>query len=174
MLDFLKKTQRGKDNQPTRLSALAKEIEFVSFGNEDIRPESFSLIPLGIDNKHDWPFLGKYDRMLVMSPFLSEESIKNLFQKTHDRKMLFSRREALSAVSPDLLSGIECYCIRDEIFNGEQSEKLSQTVTHWQNQDIHAKIYLLQGSGVKQDMYIGSANLTSNGLGEETLNFWSA
>ena len=165
MLDFLKKTQRGKDNQPTRLSALAKEIEFVSFGNEDIRPESFSLIPLGIDNKHDWPFWGKYDCMLVISPFLSEESIRCLFQKTQDRKMLFSRREALSAVSPDLLSGIECYCIRDEIFNGEQSEKLSQAVTHRQNQDIHAKIYLLQGSGVKQDMYIGSANLTSNGLG---------
>ena len=165
MLIFLKRKQWGKADQLTRLSELAEEIRFVSFGNEEIKPDSFSLIPFGIgENRNEWPFQRKYDRMLVMSPLLTESVVSDLFQKSQGTKILFTRKEALAGFSKETLEGIDCYCIRDEIFNGEHSGMLAQTMTNGQNQDIHAKIHLLQGNGTKQDLFIGSSNLTVNGL----------
>lgn len=165
MLEYLKKTQWGKSRLLSRISTLADEIKNVTFSNGDIKPESLYIVPLGINKKQgDLPFQAKCDRILVLSPFLSASSVANLFKRTDGRKMLFSRKEALSKIPQDCLEGIECYCIRDEIYNGEQSDKIVQTATSWQNQDIHAKVYMLQGGGAKQELYIGSSNLTENGL----------
>ena len=165
MLEYLKKTQWGKSRLLSRISALADEIKNVTFSNGDIKPESLSIMPLGINKKQgDLPFQAKCDRILVLSPFLSASSVADLFKRTDGQKMLFSRKEALSSIPQDCLEGIECYCIRDEIYNGEQSDKIVQSVTRLQNQDIHAKVYMLQGGGAKQELYIGSSNLTENGL----------
>lgn len=76
MLGYLKGTQRGKSERLAHFSILIKEIEFVSFSNNDIKPESFSLMPFGIGIKNDWPFPEKIERLLVMSPFLSKDAVE--------------------------------------------------------------------------------------------------
>jgi len=165
MLVYLKGTQRGKTDRLSRISPLAKEIEFVSFCNNDIKPESFELLPFGIGNKIAWPFPERIERLLVMSPFLSRDAVTKLFHSVCGKKILIARKDAMSGFSDEMLVGIDCFCIRDEIYNGETSDNLNSAPDQPQNQDIHAKIYLLQRkSNERSDLYIGSANLTDNGL----------
>ena len=178
VIDFLKRSQRGKSNRLHELSIIENEIKHVEFSNDEIQPEELALIPFGVNSEaaaQDIILLNPdatFYRLLVMSPFLSPETVSDLFQRGRPgaEKLLFTRKTALGDFTQEQISDIQCYCVKDEIVLGEKSELLGYPIDKPQEEDIHAKIYLFQQSKNNTPyLYLGSANLTQNGTKEKNV-----
>lgn len=106
--------------------------------------------------------------MVVISHFVSNEIMK-LFNRqsrnTHKHtRTLIARDFSLKTIGNENLSNFDVYTVKDSIFEGEEiisEDSNSEEIK--QNQDIHAKMYLMD---YKKDflLYFGSANATHNGF----------
>lgn len=107
-LDFLKgylpKTPDGK-HKSKRMQELISELDFVEFKTKDKAFEEFDFIPLGIGDYsiRNYPLFGKeqYYELLVMSPFLSKSTVKELndrWKKSTIKPALFTRRQSLAGL----------------------------------------------------------------------------
>lgn len=106
--------------------------------------------------------------MVVISPFVSNEIMK-LFNRqsrnTHKHtRTLIARDFSLKTIGNENLSNFDVYTVKDSIFEGEgiiSEDSNSEEIK--QNQDIHAKMYLMD---YKKDSLLcfGSANATHNGF----------
>lgn len=170
MLRYLYASQWGKTRRLKMLAELCEDIRRVSFFNEDIAPEDLRFLPFGTGDEAADEFLLNdrvgFSRLLVISPFLSRNSVMNLFGRGRENseKILISRKTALAEFAEEDLSDVDCYCVRDEVLSGESSENLNAPPEITQAEDIHAKLYLFQQySGSSPFFYLGSANLTQNG-----------
>lgn len=175
MLDFLKQSQWGKGKRLQGVSAMAAEVRNVEFSNDEIQPGEFLLLPFGVKSDalaEDAVLLNpaaKFSRLMVISPFLSRTAVSGLFARGRDgaEKLLFSRKQAFADCFQDGDNGIQCCCVKDEIVFGEESAALESQPEKPQEEDIHAKIYLFQQyQSSTPYLYLGSANLTRNGMGE--------
>lgn len=175
MLDFLKQSQWGKGKRLQGVSAMAAEVRNVEFSSDEIQPGEFLLLPFGVKSDalaEDAVLLNptaKFSRLMVISPFLSRTAVSGLFARGRDgaEKLLFSRKQAFADCFQDGENGIQCYCVKDEIVFGEESAALESQPEKPQEEDIHAKIYLFQQyQSSTPYLYLGSANLTRNGMGE--------
>ena len=188
MLEFLKRSQWGQGSRLHELSALADEIKKVEFSNNEIKAEELMLIPFGVNSdaksggqegsawqSRDTILLNpdaSFFRLMVMSPFLAPGTVTHLFQRGRNgaEKLLFTRKSAFSGFSQDQISDIQCYCVKDEVVFGEKSDALDSPPERAQEEDIHAKIYLFQQyQNNTPYLYLGSANLTQNGLTEKNV-----
>ena len=126
-------------------------------------------------------FQESFHELLVMSPFLSNNTLKNLhkvnnFMKSQQYK-LFTRKESLARLNAEDFSDVDIYCLKDRVIQGEDllSEEqvtskddqtdgeVKETVSKIQNQDIHAKLYFAR-KGSFTRLYLGSLNASENGL----------
>lgn len=177
MLQFLHRTQWGKGKRLSFVSKMIDEIRNVAFGDDEMKARDLRFIPLGIDKipAEDEFLLNKkaaFYRLLVISPFLSAGAVRELFARGRENSetILISRKLALSELSAEDLVQVNCFCMKDEVIDGERSENLSEKPLQIQTQDIHAKFYLFQQSqGSSPYLYLGSANLTQNGINSKNV-----
>ena len=97
------------------------------------------------------------DSMLIISPFLSDSTLRKFDElSTKYKPYLFSRKDELQKVNPEIRELFQCYHIKDEVVDGEGmiDKDIAEDV---KLQNIHSKIYIKE-IGKKTDIYLGSPN----------------
>lgn len=153
--------------RPTSLSNAAKED--TSKIAEELRVVQWEL-PEGVEDIRFWPtglgiederkiFNRRIDRLLIVSPFLSESFLKDRAQ-IGKKQILVSRAECLQAMPPALLQGQwQCYTLDDGIDHAVHSEDSSEPSPSIQLTGLHAKVYIID-DGWNAAVLTGSANAT--------------
>lgn len=105
------------------------------------------------------------NRMVVISPFCSDEALRALTEKTNAADALISRPESLSALNKDTLKLFtHCLHLDDaaETEDGEEDDITEQPLAT----GLHAKVYLLETRYYSDYTHVimGSANVTNAAL----------
>ena len=139
-----------------------KELGLVDF--EISEPfNDFMFHPMGFDlytnplQKQQWKDL------IIVSPFLHKETLKQLGAKISDKKILISRKEELDKIHLDILDQYKTYCFSKYIVEGEESESEEGVISDLTDeeakpQNLHAKLYIGTDFTGKTNWYLGSAN----------------
>lgn len=127
----------------------------------------YKIIPMGIYKKEyrkdfflellEKKYSSGIDGCVVMSPFISHNMIKELF----DNRIFNSKRKILITEKSQLQDyqsfgeNVNVYVLKEEVLNSDSDKKL---FSH-----IHAKMYLFQ-YGNTLDIYLGSMNATTSAM----------
>ena len=121
--------------------------------------EEYHFWPLGIDGYQKWPFRGRVDRLLVVSPFLSAVTLKKLGE-AGEGHVLVSRMDELQYLSRSQLSDFsQVYALDPSAGSELQSEETTSTDRTSHASGLHAKIYVTD-EGWNASVWTGSANAT--------------
>lgn len=164
-----------------RIELMQYEIRRVKF---DL-PQDFNEIvfhPIGIYNKKNNPLSGRIDRLLVISPFLTEGRL-DILSSLGGKSILISRLDSLQKVSAGCLQKFsELFCLKEgAILERDESEDSGESVTHVPgiNQKhneleqgtiesrldgLHAKLYVAD-AGSDGRIWTGSANASDAAFG---------
>ena len=143
-----------------------QELEFIEFKLNSRIFEGFEFIVNGIDEAN--PIQNQQlfksnslDQLLVMSPFLSKDVIKDFNNRKNPKSkaVLITRPNSLGQLNSEKLDNFEFYVLKDEVIDGESL--LSED--SYQLQDIHAKMYVVEKRAYT-DLYLGSLNASHNAL----------
>jgi hypothetical protein len=153
-----------------RINRMQYEIRRVAF---DL-PSGFEKVafhPLGIDNKKANPISGRIDRMLVVSPFLTESSLNRLASLGKE-SVLVSRLDSMQKVPADCLRRFsELFCLKDDAIleeDGSDNANPGPAPTHIETEQafvednldgLHVKLYVAD-AGREGRIWTGSANAT--------------
>lgn len=132
--------------------------------------EEYHFWPLGIDQHRRFPFRGRIDRLLVVSPFVCPDGLSNLKEATDGDVHLVSRLEELQCLSSEALDGIA----QVSVFSDEQPEEdpAAEGQVEGMRADaledeaepelsgLHAKLYVAD-EGWEARVWTGSANATA-------------
>lgn len=144
-------------------------------------PEGFDDLafwPLGLEDNTDWPFIAEMDRVLVVSPFVSDDLLCWL-ETRMERRILVSRPESLDELRADTVDSFETYLLHPAAEEPtQQADANEEAVTpnepasdkHDQPTDdehdvfeeltgLHAKLFVAD-RGRKTHLWTGSANAT--------------
>jgi hypothetical protein len=144
-----------------RVERLAGEIRRVDFASELSKPfESVSFLPIGIEGHRRWPLPDRWERGLVVSPFL-DQSLLERIAKGSKKNVLVSRRDELNRMPPSLLKGFAEVLELSSDAEGEFEPDLeSEGSGSAEPRGLHAKLYVCD-TGWDSHVFIGSANATS-------------
>ncbi|RBN39683.1 hypothetical protein DMN50_19055, partial [Priestia megaterium] len=149
-----------------KIEQLIAELDYIHFETGDKHYVDVEFCPIGIEGygKAEFGLFTNYHHMLIVSPFLSEETVSdiNKLSLKHASKTLITRKSELSKLNETLLSELDVYVLKDLIIDGEEmiSGDQEKNETH-QLQDIHAKMYVKTKYN-EHHIYIGSANCSKN------------
>lgn len=148
------------------IDTMAAEVGRVQFQP----PEGFdaisAFIPVGLNGYKKFLPLSDYNRLLILSPFLSDEWLTTSM-KSGSNNVLISRSESLDDLNNKTLVGLEANTkmfIMDEAAeqadNPEGDVKLVDSSSGTELSGLHAKLYILE-QGWRASVLTGSANATS-------------
>lgn len=151
------------------LIALADELSGVSFSLPD-GFRSARFWPLGHDRAERWPFDGRIDRLLSVSPFLTVPMVARLAARGQ-RHILVSRPESLDLVGSNVLEPfaevltLSSVALADaeSAHDAPPDEALAESTTT-ELQGLHAKTYIADAGGEAR-VWTGSANATDAAFG---------
>lgn len=143
---------------------IEREISRVQWDLESTPFVFFKFWPLGHDDRKTWPFRGRIQRLLVVSPFVSGGVLSKLSNES-DGNVLISRPETLDTVSDTVLGGFaECYQLTTQGATAEPEDSDAIPASETPMQGLHAKVYIAD-DGVKGRLWTGSANATASAFG---------
>jgi hypothetical protein len=167
------------DERKETIEKISEELLRVEFRV----PESFSqraddlvFWPIGVDAKDVWPFGGRTDRMLVISPFVDKTCL-GWMKEQAELRALVSRSEEMDCLPPAALSAIEsCYVLSDAAESDVREDEAASAAagTHVEEKSegdipfdpslaslrgLHAKLYVAD-CGWEARVWTGSANAT--------------
>lgn len=154
------------DAKTDKIKKIMRELESVEFKLNSRIFEGFEFIVNGIDEAN--PIQNQQlfksnslDKLLVMSPFLSRDVIKDFNNRKNPKSkaVLITRSNSLGQLRDENLDNFEFYVLKDEVVDGESL--LSED--SYQSQDIHAKLYVVEKRAYT-DLYLGSLNASHNAL----------
>jgi hypothetical protein len=126
--------------------------------------EDFQFIVAGIDKNKSVKLFssGEFDEVLIISPFLSNQTLRIAENSSRTIPRLFTRESELRGLDSELLKLFEVYHLSDDFQKGDQylDTEGSGSVTL---QDLHAKVYAIR-SGRQASLTLGSANCTHRGF----------
>jgi hypothetical protein len=167
LIHFLQHIEsRGKREFPKEF---IKDLAKVDF---DV-PKGFRFInflPIGIvnpDNSEYYqnPLSKKYwNDLLVMSPFVQDQSINNLWENTYRKLWVLSRKEELDTLSNATLEELDAYQFSETIQGAESDESISEEGDIPRTQNFHAKLFIGLRNG-NPFWYLGSANASNPAFG---------
>jgi hypothetical protein len=141
----------------TQVDLIATELQRVQFE----LPAGFEQLlfhPLGLQGNSKSPIAGQIDRLLVVSPFVSEKRLHQLSQQGK-RNILIARPEALEQIPLTTLGTFaQCYQISPAA-NPEDADATPSTSTQAPLVGLHAKLYVAE-AGPTVRIWTGSANAT--------------
>jgi hypothetical protein len=138
---------------------IAQELKVVKWelpeGVEEIR-----FWPMGMDGRRSWPFADRLDRLLVVSPFLTDGFLTKIGLDGRDQYMV-SRPESLREINPAVLKDSwKCFTLEE----GCDSLGSPEEDTPWPAAEhlsgLHAKLFVAD-AGRKAHVWTGSANATT-------------
>lgn len=148
---------------------LKNELERVVFIPEKPIKE-WHFYPMGINEKFKNPLLSNYYRpevLLMMSPFVDDNSVRMVAAKAAKKSWLFSRRTELRKLNGGSFGLLNnSFCIPEIIVNGERMDNMSDDLPNAEPEslDLHAKLYISR-KGNTNTWMLGSANLTQPAFG---------
>lgn len=150
--------RQPRDEVLDRIDLLQYEVRRVRF---ELPPEfeEVTFWPLGLTRRRTWPFTGRTDRVLVISPFVSEGTLSRLVEGCEER-ILISRLESLDAADPACLDRFDNVYVLSPAANVEERDDPDEdsggepTLT-----GLHAKVYVAD-AGWDARVWTGSANAT--------------
>lgn len=156
---------------------VADEVSRVRFDTPPEFDEDYSFVPVGIPGYRRPPSLTEGRRFLVLSPFLSEDTLKALAARG-ERNVLISRAESLDGIPDDLLRDIASrttvYAMDDRAQRPEEtdSDREPDSMASPGNDlsGLHAKLYIAE-DGWDARLLTGSANATRSAMGGGNVEF---
>lgn len=145
------------DGLRTRVGAMAADLRRTEFELPDGFDE-LAFHVLGRDGKPWVPAPSK--RLVVVSPFLSDSTVRALASTTEEAVAFVSRAEELDQIAPVALAQFGRRLVLHESAETEDGEDTTDAGLR----GLHAKIYLAQ-RGWDTHLYLGSANATHAALG---------
>ena len=147
------------DQIQTTVDLIQNELRRVSFE----LPEGFDEIsfwPLGFKGARRWPFDTRIDRMLIVSPFVSD-GLLSRFAKVGQRHTLVSRAEELDTLAPATLKCFErVYLLSPAADPEEDGGAELEKETGNSLSGLHAKLFVAD-AGWNANVWTGSANATN-------------
>lgn len=161
------------------LKQIAEELLRVEFEvppgfSEDA--DALTFWPLGTGGNTAWPFAGRTDRMLIVSPFVDSGFLGEAKEQS-EVVALVSRQEELDLLSPDALDGIaSVFLLAEAAESGPQSDEDLDSLPSRNAVDgeadefvlepsaeslrgLHAKLFVAD-RGWNSSIWTGSANAT--------------
>jgi hypothetical protein len=144
----------------------------------------FSFVPVGIPGYRRRISLSARNRLLVLSPFLTEDVLEPLAESGRGN-VLISRAESLDGISDDALAAIKSrtsvYAMDEQAERPEEvdvEDQLSQDADDMTELDraeadisgLHAKMYIAE-DGWDARLLTGSANATTAAMGGANVEF---
>lgn len=118
--------------------------------------------PMGVEGHRSWPFAGRVDRLLVVSPFLGPTALKRLARDERGY-VLVSRLETLQELEEDVLDAFERIYVLDDGADLD-AQVAEDEVVALALRGLHAKLYVAD-AGWNARLWTGSANATDAALG---------
>jgi hypothetical protein len=143
-----------------RIDQLQDEVRRVDF----LAPEGFEEFrfwPIGIEGYRRWPFSDGIDRLLIISPFVTEGCLKRLAGE-YTGNILVSRVEQVAAAGKALDCFAEVYVLSDQAEPETEPDEADNTTSPGGLgvlSGLHAKCYV-GDAGWKARVWTGSANAT--------------
>ena len=142
-------------------ATLLDEIPRIKF--EDIDGfDRLNFHPIGFDNFQTYknPLeQSKFEKLLIISPFVDRTTLKRLHQNSPAEKILISREEELQKIPAKLFKGYEPYFLTRRVVEGEALEDFDEAGFEPQKQQLHAKLFIGEKGG-SYHWFLGSANCT--------------
>jgi len=158
------------ENLHDRIEQMQHEIRRVAF---DLPQgfESAAFHPMGIGNKNANPISGRIDRILVISPFLTEGRLDCLASLRREC-ILVSRLDSIQKIPASCLQKFsERFCLKEEAIleqDGSDNANPGPATKHSESEQpfvednldgLHAKLYVAD-AGTEGRVWTGSANAT--------------
>jgi hypothetical protein len=159
-----------------RISEELLRVEFEVPEGFSQRADDLVFWPIGLETKDVWPFGGRTDRMLVISPFVDKTCLGWLKEQA-ELRTLVSRSEELDCVPPTALTDIEsCYVLSDAAESETREDEAANAATGTSFEEkpdgdipvaptmaslrgLHTKLYVAD-CGWQARLWTGSANAT--------------
>lgn len=149
-------------NRKRPISHGASFLDELSRVNFEV-PDSFddySFHPIGIPGYERNPTATQEaERLLCLSPFLHPKALDTLWNNVAEIPQILGRRVELERLEPDVLAEFDCYCLSDDVVDGERLSSAEESGDEPQEQDLHAKVFLFDDQD-KTTWFLGSANAT--------------
>ena len=152
----------------TEIEQIADELLRVDFE----LPEGFKDLafwPLGHAARSVWPFTGRMDRVLVISPFLADGALRRISASSAEKSVLVSRHEALDELTAETVRsfGRTYYLSADAEVGAAEADGIpsdDNTTTDGEIvpdelRGLHAKL-IVADAGWDARLWVGSANAT--------------
>lgn len=151
-----------------KMNQIMEELGNIDFKLDSDIFDDFNFIINGInENKYYIQncllFKEKWDKLFIISPFLSKTVIRGFNERKNksSKATLITLLSSLRDFEGSDCKNFEVYTLKDKIINGES--RISEESQKIYNQNIHAKIYLME-QGEYADLYLGSLNATCSAL----------
>lgn len=150
-----------------KLLDFSKELQTVAFSTGD-EHFAYQFCPVGVPDENGGFYdansaelFGSYQDLLILTPFLSEETIRELAKSNFQKpsRTLITRKTELYKLKPMIADDFEIFTMKDSVVDGEDA--LQTDAVNKCKQDLHAKVYL-ETKYSDSDLYLGSLNASYN------------
>ena len=180
LLDFLSGLPVLAGHPDQGLDWMLEEVQRVKFEAPPGFNETLSFFPLGIDGYTHTPLMEEAEKLLIVSPFVSDGLLKRVTEMTGAECVLISRLESLDALEqntlerfkrifvldePEANEAPEADILRDEVDHTGKPDAVAAVEEHEQIEPhinrtgLHAKLFVME-KGKTTKVLTGSANAT--------------
>lgn len=167
LVDYIRSLLQMEEGSALETDSIINELSRVKFEAPPGFNKDLKFWPLGIEGYRSNPLLKKADQILIVSPFVSDNLLKQVAYKTGASCILLSRIDSLDALSEETLALLEKIYVLDEPAPDEEVEEEGPGESQGNRSDLHAKLYIIE-QGNKTRVLTGSANATNSGFNLNT------
>lgn len=121
----------------------------------------FAFHPIGIPGWEVNPVRTRQaPRLLCLSPFLDRQALSKLRQNVDETPALLTRQVELECQPPAVLETFECFCVSEDMVDGERRTTAEDGQGEPMEHDLHAKAFLFDDDN-HTTWFLGSANATT-------------
>jgi len=156
--------QRELDpDRKNKILELAKEVVRVDFECPDSFEEVVGFWPIGIPETKKFPIDVTADRVLIISPFVSDNLLVQV--ATGKNNAIVSRAEELDQLESDTFARFSSkFVLADELIAVESDQAPAADIEEAPSaRGLHAKLFVVD-SGWNSNLWTGSANATNAGF----------
>ncbi len=164
LVDFI--DYLGTHSKPAWFKTFVRDLAKTEFELTQNEFEDFDFYPTGFGKyKENIVFDShRYDDLLIVSPFLTNDGLEHAKSASVGVPRLFSRQIELKKINPDLLKSFNCWHLSNDFVDGEMKvDADTEENLLSQLQDLHAKIYSYK-DGRDAYLLLGSANCSERAM----------
>lgn len=170
-------TKRMTKQSRETVLVMADEVTKVQFDPPDGFEKISRFIPLGIPNHIRFPKFWDYRKSLVVSPFLSADTLHKIV-KSGKENTVISRLEAFEGLSRQtrktIMENTDLFILNEAAEKPEESESDDAEFSSFSETEdlsgLHAKMIITE-NGTRAKVYTGSANITNAAFSGKNVEF---